>query len=395
MEMPVKRKKVLSKNIINKKSVSKKSTYLKVPSNVIKDRLARCRRAMRKHGIKAYLLTGRTDHHYLTGFTGEDSAVLITPGDVHLITDGRFDESSMAECPWAKKRLRKGLLHDEIAAVCKKLKISTLAIQPNMFTLADQASLKKANRTLKLTCAPPIPADLRCIKGTEELAEMKRAILIAEQAFTETVKRIRLGQTELELAARLEYEMKRRGSSAPAFPTICAEGANAALPHAHPGKRRVKQGSAILFDWGTRVGGYCSDLTRVVCVGSIPPKIAEIYPVVLKAQQKAIAAIKPGVRMCEVDAVARDFIAQAGFGDAFIHGLGHGLGLNVHEAPSLSWRSTEKLKVGMVVTVEPGIYLPGVGGVRIEDDVLVTSTGRRIMSRLKKNMADIVIRAKR
>lgn len=153
----------------------------------------------------------------------------------------------------------------------------------------------------------------------------------------------------------------------------------------------VKKGSAVLFDWGARVGFYCSDLTRMVFVGSIPPKIEEIYKVVLGAQKRAISAIRPGTRMCDVDAVARNHIVDAGFGGAFNHGLGHGLGLDVHEAPSLSWRSDKKLRRGMLVTVEPGVYLPGIGGVRIEDDVLVTRDGRRVLSRLSKKLEDAVI----
>lgn len=186
--------------------------------------------------------------------------------------------------------------------------------------------------------------------------------------------------------------MRRRGATGTAFPSICAEGRNAALPHAHPGARRVKHGSAILFDWGARVGRYCSDLTRVVFVGSIPPKIGAVYPIVLEAQRRAIAALRPGARMCDVDAVARDYIRDAGFGEAFNHGLGHGLGLDVHEPPSLSWRSTEKLEPGMVVTVEPGIYLPGVGGVRIEDDCLVGERNGRVLSGLGKSLSEAVLR---
>jgi len=156
---------------------------------------------------------------------------------------------------------------------------------------------------------------------------------VMEEAFLTMRDSIRIGHTELEMAARLEYEMKRRGASGPSFPTICAEGPNGALPHAHPGSRKVKKGSAILFDWGAVVDGYCSDLTRMVFVGSIPRKLGEVYKIVLEAQQRAIADIRPGRRMCDVDAVARDFIKDAGYGEEFNHGLGHGMGLNVHEPP--------------------------------------------------------------
>lgn len=365
------------------------------PSPEIAARLTRCRRRMKKRRIKAYLVTDRADYFYLTGFTGEDSAVLITPRDVHLITDGRFDVSSRTECPWARKWLRKGMLNDEITRACQELKIRSLAFQADHLKFADHSALKKMNKATRLVAAPAIPQTMRRIKSPAELKALRKALRVAEEAFVAMLGSIRIGQTELEMAARLEYEMKVRGASSPAFPTICAEGRNAALPHAMPGRRKVKRGSAILFDWGARVGGYCSDLTRVVFVGSIPRKIGDVYKIVLEAQRRAIAAIRPGRRMCDIDAVARDFITEAGYGDAFNHGLGHGLGLEVHEAPSLSWRSKEKLEAGMVVTVEPGVYLPGVGGVRIEDDVLVTSSGRRVLSRLSTKLGDAVIRQAR
>ncbi len=365
------------------------------PSPVIADRIRQCRRQMKKHRIGAYLITTPADHFYLTGFTGEDSAVLITPREVHVITDGRFDESSKKECPWARKWLRKRLLNDEIAKVCTELKLKSLAVQPEHMTLGDHAGLAKLTKRTRLTKAPPIIVNMRRTKSATELTALRRALRVAEEAFAAMCETIRVGQTEREMAARLEYEMKRRGASGPSFPTICAEGPNAALPHAVPGGRKVKKGSAILFDWGARVDGYCSDLTRVIFVGSIPRKLGEVYRIVLEAQRRAIAGIRPGKRMCDVDAIARDHITEAGYGEAFNHGLGHGLGLDVHEAPSLSWRSKEKLEAGMVVTVEPGIYLPGVGGVRIEDDIVVTSNGCRVLGRLGTGLDDAIIKRSR
>ncbi len=363
----------------------------RAPSPVIKDRLARCRAVMKKNRIRALLISKQMDLFYLTGFTGEDSAGLITERSVHLISDGRFKEAIRQECPWVRVWMRKKLLNDEIAKACQKLKIRSLAVQADCVTMADQAELRKLNRSTRLKVAPPITGQMRRCKGRSELAGLDKAIRIAEEAFLATKKSIRIGQTELEMAARLEYEMKRRGASGPSFPTICAEGRNAALPHAHPGGRRVKEGSAILFDWGARVGMYCSDLTRMVFVGRVLPKLAKIYAIVLDAQVSATQAIRPGARMCDVDKVARRLIKKAGYGKEFNHGLGHGLGLDVHEPPSLSWRSDEACTEGMVVTVEPGIYLPGVGGVRIEDEVLVTGNGGRVLTRLSTRLEDAVI----
>lgn len=346
---------------------------------------------MRSNGISALLISSRRDQYYLTGFTGEDSAILLNGRDVHVISDGRFDESINQECPWVRRWMRKGTLDAEIVTVCKTLNIRRLAVQPQHVTLASQSAWKKASKGLRIVHAPPIITKMRLIKEDEELRSMRKAIKVAEDAFLAMRKKIRVGDTELDLAARLEYEMKRRGASAAAFPTIVAEGPNAALPHAHPGKRKIKKGSAVLIDWGARVSGYCSDLTRIVFVGTIPPRIEAIFQVVLEAQKRAISAVRPGARMCDVDAVARDYIDKAGYGVAFNHGLGHGLGLDVHESPRLSWQSKEKLEVGSVVTVEPGIYLPGVGGVRIEDDVLVTKTKARVLSRLDKDLKSSLI----
>jgi Xaa-Pro aminopeptidase len=361
------------------------------PSPVIAHRLGLFRKKMKSNKVGAFLVSKPMDYFYLAGFTGEDSALLITGRDVHVISDGRFDEAINQECPWVKRWMRKGTLNAEIGKVCKALKLKKLAVQPDALTLEDFAGVRKESRPTKLVDAPPITGTMRRLKDETELKAMRKAIKNAEQAFQAMCATIKVGQTELEMAARLEYEMKVRGASGPSFPTICAEGPNAALPHAFPGRRKVKKGSAILFDWGARVGMYCSDLTRMVFVGSIPSRIAEIYAIVLQAQRRAIKAIRPGLTMCEVDKVARDVITEAGYGEQFNHSLGHGLGLDVHEPPMLSWRSDEKFKAGMLVTVEPGIYLPGVGGVRIEDDVIVTPGGCRVLSRLSRDIEDAVI----
>lgn len=361
------------------------------PSAVIADRLAHCRRKFKACGAGALLISNHTDYYYLTGFTGDESAVLITPREVHLITDGRFSEEIKREIPWARSWLRRGFLNDEIVKACAELKIKRLAVQAGYLSVGDHAELKKRCKSTRLIIAPPIVGAMRRLKDDGEIAVLRKAIRVAEDGYTAMLSTIRVGQTELEMAARLEYEMKRRGASSPAFPTICAEGPNAAVPHACPGLRKVKLGSAVLFDWGAKVGRYCSDLTRVVFIGSIPLKLGEVYRIVLDAQLAGIAVVKPGRRMCDVDAAARKVIVDAGYGDYFTHGLGHGLGLDVHEPPSLSFRSKEELEAGMFVTVEPGIYLPGVGGVRIEDDVLVTPAGGRVLTRLGKKLEDAVV----
>ncbi len=350
---------------------------------------------MAQKRVSAFLVTNRFDHYYLTGFTGEDSAVLITRSCVHVISDGRFDTSIKQETPWAKVSLRKGQLVDEIASVVAQYKARSIAIQPEYMTVSTRGDLNKKLQNVKLIDAPPIVGDMRVLKDAGEVKIIQQAVDIAEEAFKATLKTIKVGQTEQEIAGRLEYEMKRRGSTTPSFESIVAIDANAALPHAVPGQRKVNPGCTILIDWGATYRFYRSDLTRTLFVGSIPPKMREVYETVLAAQKKAIQAVKPGARMCDVDAVARQHIEKAGFGEEFNHGLGHGLGLDVHEAPSLSYRSDEKLRSGMVVTVEPGVYIPGLGGVRIEDDVLVTPKGCRVLSSLKKDLKTAVLKIKR
>ncbi len=366
----------------------------KTPSPAISKRLKDCRQAMKGAGLPALLVTNRFDHVYLTGFTGEDSAVLITKNGVHVISDGRFDVSIGREVPWARVSIRKGQLIDEIVKVIGRSRLKKVGIQSEYMTVGMRNDLAGKLAGVKLVESPPILGDMRTLKTRPEMKKLEKAVRIAEDAFQATLKTIRIGQTELELAGRLEYEMKRRGSTSPSFDTIVAVNGNAALPHAVPGRSKVKRGCLILFDWGATYDFYRSDLTRTVFIGSIPPQMRDVYEIVLAAQEKAIAAIKPGMRMCDVDAVAREYIAAAGYGEEFNHGLGHGLGLDVHEAPSLSYRSDEKLRAGMVVTVEPGVYLPGIGGVRIEDDVLVTSKGPRVLSHLRKTLKTAVQPAK-
>ena len=219
-------------------------------------------------------------------------------------------------------------------------------------------------------------------KGGVEVAAIRRAILVAEQALEAVLAWIKPGLTELEVAGRLELEMKTRGSSQPAFSTIVACGPRTSMPHVQPTHHRLRAGQPVLFDWGATVAGYSSDLTRVIFLGSISRSLRELYQTVWQASRAAMAEVRPGVAARKVDSAAREVISQAGWGKYFGHGLGHGIGLDVHENPVISAQSRDILKEGMVFTIEPGIYLPGRGGIRIENDVLVTARGCRVLSRL-------------
>lgn len=363
----------------------------RAPDAVIADRLARFRAEMRKAKIPAYYINNRADQIYLTGFTGEDGGALITPRQVFLLTDGRFDESADIEAPWARKVLRKKTVVDELGKTVRRLKLDRLAAQAEYLTLALSQEIRKAIGSTRLVGGRPITREMRICKDAAELETTRKAIRIAELAIKKAIRQIRIGMTERELAARLEYEMKACGASEPSFATIVAEGSNASLPHAFPGDRPIRDGSAVLIDWGARVDFYCSDLTRVIFINKIPPKIRRIYNVVLEAQVRAIEAIRPGARLCDIDAVARKHIQKAGFGKQFMHSLGHGIGMDIHEAPRLGAQQTDRLQAGAIVTVEPGIYLRGVGGVRIEDDVLVTDDGFEVLSCLPKQIDQMVV----
>jgi Xaa-Pro aminopeptidase len=232
--------------------------------------------------------------------------------------------------------------------------------------------------------------NIRKVKDDIEIDLIRKSVAIAEEAFTAIRQLVQPGQTENYLAGQLVLEMRARGASDSSFPVIVAAGVNASLPHYRPGESMVQRDQPLLVDWGARHGGYCSDLTRTLLIGGVSPSIREIYRVVLDAQQTAIALLRPGVTTSQADATARAVIEKAGYGKQFGHGLGHGIGRDIHELPAMRKLSNgdpeDELRPGMVVTVEPGIYLPGKGGVRIEDDVLITHSGAEVLSSLDKSL---------
>jgi len=245
--------------------------------------------------------------------------------------------------------------------------------------------LTKAKLKTRLVTIDDVVVNARNIKDAREIQIIEQAIAVAEHGFAMIKANLQLGTTENELASLLVHEMRKRGAWDAAFNVIVGAGPNASLPHYRPGDVKIQSNTAVLVDWGALVGGYRSDLTRMILVGSIPPAIKEIYRVVLDAQLAAIAAIKPGKTGKQIDQVARAVIRKAGYGKNFGHGLGHGVGRDIHETLSFSRLSKTVLEPGMVMTVEPGIYLPGVGGVRLEDDILVTAEGCRVLSHLPKD----------
>jgi Xaa-Pro aminopeptidase len=358
---------------------------------------ARRRKALRRCAAQeadSLLVSRPEDVRYLTGFTGDDSVLLLAKGSACLITDGRYDEQSREECPDLEICIRKGPMTTAITDWVRARSAARLGVQAEHVTVSLLGRLRRGLRSRKTVPVTGLVSALRVTKDDSEVRAIRRAVRAAEQAFRELLgegRRGFVGKSERAIAARLDYRMRLAGASGPSFETIVAAGAHGSLPHYRPGSTVVRKGDPVLIDWGAKVGGYCSDLTRVVFAGRIPPEIARIYEVVLRAQRAGAAAIRPGVRMSTVDRAARNVIAGEGFGDKFVHSLGHGIGLEIHEAPGLARSATGRMRSGMVVTVEPGIYLPGVGGVRIEDDVLVTPQGARKLSSLPRDIAAMTL----
>ncbi|MCL2330516.1 MAG: Xaa-Pro peptidase family protein, partial [Phycisphaerae bacterium] len=340
------------------------------PSDFIASRLTKLRETLVRKNLDGYLITNRIDQYYLTHFDGEDGAILVLPHQVFLITDGRFAEDAERSAPWAKAIIRTGKLSDALAKVVRQHRIDRLGFDPAEMTLQLSLNLRTVCRPTRLVTTSSLLVEMRQIKDAGEIEAITRAIEVAEEAFRIATQRIRIGMTERQLAANLLHEMLKLGASDASFPIIVAEGSASSRPHARAGDRTIKAGSAVLIDWGATVDHYRSDLTRVLFIRKIPPRFRRMADNVLAAQSAAIAAIRPGAALAQVDQQARHLLKQRGMDKAFTHGLGHGIGLDIHEAPRLSSQAKGQLRAGMVVTVEPGVYFPGVGGVRIEDDVL-------------------------
>jgi Xaa-Pro aminopeptidase len=357
-------------------------------------RREKLRRALRKAGVDALVVTNFTNVTYLTGFSGDDSYLMLLAKEEVIVSDPRYTTQLEQECPGLEASIRPpgvGMV-ETVAAVVKRCHVGKLGIEGNSMSVALRDEIAAAVPKTELKSTTNLVEDLRIIKDKDEVAEIRRAIWFAERAFNVLRASLRPERSEKEVADELENQIRLYGAKGCSFPPIVAVGARAALPHARPTDQKIGADDFVLIDWGADGGRYKSDLTRVLVTGKISPKLERIYRVVLSAQEQAIAAIRPGVACHDVDQVARSVIAKAGFGRNFGHGLGHGIGLEIHEVPRLAASWHLKLEPGMVVTVEPGIYLPGWGGVRIEDDVLVTKTGCQVLTTLAKQWEDTLVR---
>ena len=324
----------------------------------------RLRKKFRKAGIDSLLVTNYTNVTYLTGFTGDDSYLLVRADGDLLISDSRFAVQLKEECPDLDVKIRprtEGIVQASVKAI-GSTKALTLGVESTAMTVIVFQRLERGLPKATIAPVTGLVESLREIKDKYEIQSIRRAVRQAERAIQSVTAGLVPGQTELEVAADIEHTIRRFGGRKCSFPPIVAVGPRAALPHATPTERTIGESDFVLIDWGARETQYVSDLTRIFVTGKISPKLERIYGIVLEAQQRAIRKIKPGVSMGDVDFAARSFIDQAGFGKQFGHGLGHGIGLDVHEAPRIVDKQKHLLKAGMVITIEPGIYLPGWGG---------------------------------
>jgi Xaa-Pro aminopeptidase len=345
-------------------------------------RVQKLRATLEEKTLDGLFVTQGANVRYLSGFDGgSDGFLIITNKKAILATDSRYWEQAEIEAPSFELLKTKGSYTEWFPQLLKKLGLKSLGFEGGNVTFdyhrALKSALKKAEIPVKMVSTTGVVETIRMVKEPEEIALMKKAAGITDTTFESVVKKIKAGMTELQIAWEMEKAFHENGSEGLAFPTIVGSGPNAALPHAKPGERVVKEGETIVIDMGGRYKGYANDITRTICLGKADAKLKEVYNVVKEAQQTASKNIRAGMTGKEADAIGREIIVKAGYGAAFGHSLGHGVGYQEHEQPYLSPSSKQKLADGMVFTVEPGIYLPGWGGVRIEDTVIIEN-GRAV-----------------
>ncbi len=336
-------------------------------------------------GITGMLISQISNIRYLTGFTGSSAMLLITGKERVIFTDSRYEEQAKREVRGFDIVIEREDRPREIMEKAKALGVGTLGFESTVSYGFYKTLLRKG---IRVRCVTNLIEELRKTKSRLEVKLISKAVERAEKAFLEVKPHIRAGVTERNLALQLEAALKKQGCAAIPFDIIVASGKNAAMPHARPSDTTIKPGDFVMFDWAGEAGGYFSDMTRTFIMkgGGNRARKIEIYQTVLDANRKAINAVREGMACRTVDKTARDVIKKAGYGDYFGHGTGHGVGLNVHELPRISRQGRETLRSGMVFTIEPGIYMPGVGGVRIEDMVLTGKQGCTVLTALPKTL---------
>lgn len=340
-------------------------------NSIITGRLVNLREKLREKGMDAALVTKRENCIYLSGFTGDDTYLIITGSEAVLLTDFRYVEQAQMQSPLYNVIEYKGSMLVALDEILRARGIEKLGFEEENMSYAKYDQYNSKLSAKELIPMGGMIEKLRIVKDTEEIEIIKKAQEIADKTFSHILGFIKPGVTELELSAEMEYHMKKLGAKGPSFEIIAASGTRSSLPHGAASRKTIETGDTITFDFGALYSEYCSDMTRTVFLGKPADEMVRIYNTVLDAQMKALEGAKRGLLGKEIDAIARDIIYAAGYEGRFGHGLGHGVGLEIHEDPRVSPAGNIRMEDGMVITIEPGIYVPGLGGVRIEDMVVI------------------------
>jgi Xaa-Pro aminopeptidase len=345
---------------------------------------------MAERRLSGLLVMHPANWYYLSGFSGEAGALLLLRRGPVLVTDGRFTAQAKGETSGIRVVAQKGSLAVSVGAWLKTQRRSRIGFDASQVTVAQLRALRAAaGRKVQWIAASGAVEALRARKEPQEIAQMRKAGVLAGEVLAAALKLLKPGVRELEIAAEIEYQMRQRGASGRAFETIVAFGERSAYPHARPTAKRLRKNELVVLDLGAILGHYCSDITRTVFVGRAPARVRRWYRAVQEAQSAAIAAVKAGVRCGDVDAAARQILTGHGLDRYFIHSTGHGLGLEVHEDPRVARGQKQILVPGNVITIEPGVYIPGVGGIRIEDDVAVRADRTEVLTRVPRDLIEI------
>ena len=355
----------------------------------MKNRLVRLREQLDGHEIHGFLLTAPRSLRYITGFSGSNGCALVSRDEAIFITDFRYKTQAEEEVQGFVHRMAKEELFKDLAKVKWFGKKRRLGFESSHVSVEQLQQLSELLPKTELVPIKELVEQISIVKDEREIENIRQAVQISDAVFEEVIELLQPGIREVEVCAELEYRMRKEGSERLAFDAIVVSGERSALPHGQPTDKRLHKGELVTMDYGARVGGYCSDFTRTVVLGKANGRQRDIYQICLRAQQAAEEAARAGMMASELDGVARQIIVDAGYGDHFGHGLGHGLGLEVHEGPRLSPKGKMRLDAGMVVTIEPGIYLPQVGGVRIEDVVVIREDGCEVLTQARKDLVEL------
>ncbi|MBE8830693.1 aminopeptidase P family protein [Enterococcus hirae] len=348
-------------------------------------RVEKLRKKMQEENLDSFLITSPYNLRYLTNFTGTTGLAVITLEKAFFITDFRYTEQAAAQAQGFEIIKNVGPIFEEVADLVQKEGLRELGFEETTVSFLEYSVLEEIIDAQLIPISGMIE-ELREIKDEEEIAIIEKACSIADLAYDHILKMIQPGMTEIEVANQLDFYMRSLGASGVSFETIVASGLRSAMPHGVASKKIIEQGDLVTIDFGCYYEGYVSDMTRTFAIGDPGEQLKEIYQIVLEAQLAVLEVAKPGVTGKQLDAVARDYITKHGYGEAFGHSTGHGIGLEIHEGPNVSVRAEKQFVPGNIITDEPGIYLPGIGGVRIEDDLLITSDGNRVLTHSPKEL---------